>query len=76
MTCRTARKHARTHTHAHTLSLSHSHTHKLTRRNPTNTHTHQIRQVFGIQPVAFGREFALAATVYLPASFLLMNYAR
>ncbi|KAF8062642.1 VHA-F [Scenedesmus sp. PABB004] len=32
--------------------------------------------VFGLHPVAFGREFALAASLYLPLNFALMNYAR
>lgn len=32
--------------------------------------------VFGYHPVAFSYEFALAATLYLPMNFLLMNYVR
>jgi len=32
--------------------------------------------VFGYHPVAFSFEFALAATIYLPMNFLLMNYVR
>lgn len=32
--------------------------------------------VFGWHPVAFTKEFALAATVYLPINFLMMNYVR
>eukprot|EP00879_Flechtneria_rotunda_P004438 GHRR01004689.1.p1 GENE.GHRR01004689.1~~GHRR01004689.1.p1 ORF type:complete len:1077 (+),score=332.23 GHRR01004689.1:2028-5258(+) len=32
--------------------------------------------VFGYHPVTFSYEFALAATVYLPMNFLLMNYVR
>ena len=70
--CTQARTDAHTHTHMHTHTYIH-HTSSQARIQLTHT---QIRQVFGIQPVAFGREFALAATVYLPASFLLMNYAR
>lgn len=32
--------------------------------------------VFGYHPVAFSYDFALAATIYLPLNFLLMNYVR
>ena len=32
--------------------------------------------VFGLHPVVFSAQFALAATLYLPANFLLMNYVR
>jgi hypothetical protein len=32
--------------------------------------------VFGYHPVAFSYEFAVAATVYLPLNFALMNFVR
>lgn len=32
--------------------------------------------VFGYHPVAFSYQFALAATLYLPMNFALMNYVR
>jgi hypothetical protein len=32
--------------------------------------------VFGLHPVSFSMEFALAASIYLPITFLLMNYVR
>lgn len=32
--------------------------------------------VFGYHPVTFSYEFALAATIYLPLNWMLMNYVR
>jgi hypothetical protein len=32
--------------------------------------------VFGYHPVTFSYEFALAATIYLPLNYMLMNYVR
>jgi hypothetical protein len=32
--------------------------------------------VFGYHPVVFSRQFAIAATIYLPLNVLLMNYVR
>jgi hypothetical protein len=32
------------------------------------------QQVFGYHPVTFSYEFALAATIYLPLNWALMNY--
>jgi hypothetical protein len=35
-----------------------------------------ISLVFGYHPVAFSKEFAIAATAYLPVNFLVMSYVR
>jgi hypothetical protein len=32
--------------------------------------------VFGYHPVTFSRDFAIAATIYMPMNVLLMNYVR